>query len=302
MPQGAESARGQLDILADSLLAGIPQNAAGKTMAVVPFTDNTGTGSRHGESVAEYMVTAVQKSGVFRMVDRLQFQKAMEEIALSQSDVIDENSSLKIGKILSASCLLTGDISKVYGRYLVNSRIINTETSEIIASAAISVNSTIFDGYSTELFSEHSRVSSSVLRSAVVPGWGQLFCGKSARGVISLAVFLGGAGTTGYFLVRTNQAQGDKNEYYARSRTSEADSWTPVEIDAFDEEYARLFSKYENLYGNTLVCGIATGCVWAINLIDAAVAGAQNKRSFRLYFSGTDVLKGRYTAGVCGVF
>lgn len=291
--------------LSDSLVRQFPDSIPAPLLAVVPFTDNTG--KNQGVSVAELVVSALQKKGRFILVDRGEFKTAVMEIELAQTDMVDTATALRLGKILSAPYLCTGTIADVFGQCRVQVKIIHTETTEIIATAAIAVAPASLDGLSKKLLGERTQVSAAVFRSAVAPGWGQFYTRQPVRGAISIAAFLG-AGI--YFIYSAQQSAEAKRvskeydefrytaQWWANIRADTAvthESW-PEAVSRFEDSSSIYYNEYSRKYDRTVIAGGITGAVWTLNLLDALIAGIQAKRSFRPYFSAS--AGGRYRAGI----
>jgi hypothetical protein len=64
-----------------------------------------------------------------------------------------------------------------------------------------------------------------------------------------------------------------------------------------DNEYK---SIYDKKYNEMITADFILVGVWALNIVDAAIAGAQSKRKFKLYFTGD--LQRSFGAGVAYKF
>ncbi len=153
----------KIRVLCDSLAAQFPDSIVSPRLAVLPFTDNTGKGQ--GRSVAEMVVSCLQKNRRFLLVDRMEFQKALAEIELSQTDVIDSASALRGGEMVSAPYLLTGIVSAIFGSCRINARIIQTETLRIFSSAWAAVSQSELDGLTKELLGERGKITAALFVS-----------------------------------------------------------------------------------------------------------------------------------------
>jgi TolB-like protein len=285
----------KIQSLCDSLVVQFPDSITSPRLAVLPFSDKTG--KAQGQAVAELVVSCLQKSKRFSLVDRTEFQNALAEIELSQSDVIDSASALKVGKIVSAPYLLTGTIATVFGACRISAKIIHTETMRINASASVAVSPAQLDGLTKELLGERGKISAALFRSLVAPGWGQFYTDHPVRGGVSLAAFLGMAGFTAYCFVQSNNRY---NEYSSYESFRYTDSWEDsVKIDSALSHKSwpqilhedtlcseRKWKRYEDAYDYAMTTLLVTAGVYTLNLLDAALAGAQSKRKFKLYFSG----------------
>lgn len=281
--------------MCDTLAAHFPDSLAPARLAIIPFTDNTG--KSQGQAVAEQVIAGLQKSKKFKLVDRSEFQKAVAEIELSQSDMVDSASALKVGKIVAAPYILTGSISVLFGSTRIVAKIIRTETTDLMSSASVGVAPVELAGFTKDLLGEKGKVSSSLFRSMVAPGWGQFYTGHPVRGSICLAAFLGAAG---YLVYSVYNSETKFNDYMAYQHLFNNDSlkakWKRDSIispktwtQAYHEDSLRSLQNWKNYskaYDRMIIMTIATSSIYALNLLDAVIAGAQSKRKFQLYFSG----------------
>lgn len=150
----------------------------------------------------------------FSLVDRTEFQKVLEEIEFSQTDIVDETKVIEMGKILSAPYILTGSVLKSFGMYRIVAKIIRTETTGIVSSASMTVNSSQFDNFAKDLLSEKNRITSSLFRSTILPGWGQLYSDQNIRGVISMTAGLGMLGGSIYCSISSYNAHVERDTHY----------------------------------------------------------------------------------------
>jgi TolB-like protein len=291
----------KLETLCDSLCKAIPHSEFAPRLAVLPFDNKTGNeNTDYGTALAEFIIGHLFTCKSIILVDRIDFKKVIREINFSRSGFADEQQVLEMGKALSADYILTGSITDLFGQYRINTKILNTESTEIVAHASAVIAPVTLDGVTEELLGERTQVSSSILRSIVVPGWGQLYTGHYVRGGISLAAGAGSLGYTIYAIVKTRNARIDRDEWreymdteeYQHIRKTTEETWEDGinKYKVFDREYGKHFDR-------AVIAGIITGGIWTFNVVDALIAGVQSKRKFEPYFSIN--LRGKSEAGVC---
>src|SRR3972149_169760 len=132
------------------------QSQLKKRVAVARFEDRSGTGWNHiGDGVADMLITALVKSGSFLVLERQEMEKIVQEQQFSNSSMVTPETAAKIGKILGAELFVVGSVSefgvkesKVGGgvslfgasvskrkaRAVVDIRLVNVTTGEIIAA------------------------------------------------------------------------------------------------------------------------------------------------------------------------
>lgn len=85
------------------------------TYTTVAFGDIDG---ELGMAFADRLRATLVESGEVKVIDRKRFDEIMREQQLSQSDLMDENSRLKLGKVLSAAVVISGHYSGEYNEEL----------------------------------------------------------------------------------------------------------------------------------------------------------------------------------------
>ncbi|MBD3288219.1 hypothetical protein GF337_05390 [candidate division KSB1 bacterium] len=93
-----------------------------------------------GAIVAEWMTTALNKTGAFEVYERLSMQKLLEEHEIGQSGLMDEETIARIGKMRGVQAIITGSVIKFGNIVSVTAKLIDTETAQIIDSADIKVS------------------------------------------------------------------------------------------------------------------------------------------------------------------
>jgi len=127
-----------------------------KRVAISRFEDRSGSGYNHlGAGVADMLATALVKSGKFAVIERQELDKIVEEQKLGESGLVTPQTAPKVGQLLGAELFVVGAITEcgtkesnigggvsIFGgglktktaRVVVDIRLINTSTGEVIAS------------------------------------------------------------------------------------------------------------------------------------------------------------------------
>jgi len=144
-----------VSILASCVIVPL-QSQLKKRVAVARFEDRSGTGWNHiGDGVADMLITALVKSGSFLVLERQEMEKIVQEQQFSNSSMVTPETAAKIGKILGAELFVVGSVSEfgvkesnigggvsLFGggvssrkaRAVVDIRLVNVSTGEIIAA------------------------------------------------------------------------------------------------------------------------------------------------------------------------
>ncbi len=127
-----------------------------KRVAVATFEDKSGSGYNHlGAGVADMLATALVKSGKFIVIERQELDRVLAEQKLGESGLVTEQTAPKVGKLLGAELFVIGGVTEfgtkennvggnipLFGgavntrtaRAVVDVRLVNTSTGEIIAA------------------------------------------------------------------------------------------------------------------------------------------------------------------------
>lgn len=142
----------KLSTLAESLISGYRAKSPGEkaTLAVFQFNCDTRLEKqRVGFAVSELMSHRFVADGTFIVVERGEIGKLLNEQRVQASGVVDSDTAVRLGKLLGAKILLLGNVQKLDGRYQVNARLVDTETSAVIVSG--------FEELPIEAFEEDAR-------------------------------------------------------------------------------------------------------------------------------------------------
>jgi len=109
-------------------------------VAVIPFNSLDNKNSAEGEVIAEELIYKLVNYGKVRVVERSQVDKILKELQLNQTGTIDAKMAQTLGKGLDAQALVMGSYSELTnGDLKVNSKLVVTETFEIIGAIQVNV-------------------------------------------------------------------------------------------------------------------------------------------------------------------
>lgn len=103
-------------------------------VTVLPF-QKKGVASELVALFPEFLLDSLMQEGRFRLVEREKLDLVLEEQKLSQTVLMDRRTALKLGRLLAAHCIMAGNIIESRDGLEVVARMIDTETSEILATA-----------------------------------------------------------------------------------------------------------------------------------------------------------------------
>lgn len=94
-----------------------------------------------GKIVAEWFITALVQEGRFDVIERRLLEKVIEEQRIGVSGIVDEVSASRLGKVLGAKIVITGTVLEFQNVLEVNARILEVESSSIIAAENVKSSS-----------------------------------------------------------------------------------------------------------------------------------------------------------------
>jgi TolB-like protein len=106
-------------------------------MAVFTF-ENIGivdSTMKWGESISEMLTTSLINSNRFKVIERAQLDKVLQEQALGQTGALDSETAVVVGKIMGLDAVVVGSVSKLASQYEADARILNVESGEAITAA-----------------------------------------------------------------------------------------------------------------------------------------------------------------------
>jgi len=119
----------QIEVLSDSITDKLESNSINK-IAVMNYT-----GSSHSEFesyISDEITLQLFLKEKFQIIEREQLDYVINEQKLGSSGLIDDNSIINIGNILSADAIIVGDISITDDSALINTKVVSTKTGEIL--------------------------------------------------------------------------------------------------------------------------------------------------------------------------
>jgi TolB-like protein len=102
------------------------------SMTVLPF-DQKGEVAPTSLSFQDNLIDAVVNLDRFRVVERDKLEAVLQEQKLSRTELVDRKTALKMGRLVAAQSILTGRLIETRLGIEIVARLIDTETSEILA-------------------------------------------------------------------------------------------------------------------------------------------------------------------------
>lgn len=107
-------------------------------IAVLPF-ENGGSYGQDKENfealqrgIPGMLISELAQNPAARVVDRDNIQSLLGEQDLGKDGRVDASTAARIGKLVGARYMVMGSFVDLYGKFRMDARIVNTETSEIV--------------------------------------------------------------------------------------------------------------------------------------------------------------------------
>lgn len=121
----------------------VAAQGGGKPTVAVLYFNNSAIGAANAElqplskGIADMLIGELAANPGLRVVERDQIQKVLEEQKLSTDGKVDNETAVKVGKLVGAHYMVTGGfVTDRSGRMRFTARVFKTETSEIVFPAA----------------------------------------------------------------------------------------------------------------------------------------------------------------------
>ena len=138
-PCGAQKSLADgVDELAAKLAKSYGDGKRGK-VAIVPMRELGGGENLLGTYIAETLTNSFFDVGYRDIVERQMLDRALQELKLSLTGMIDADSAKKIGKFLHADLVVGGTMTDLTGEVSVNCRIFAVETGQVVAVATTKI-------------------------------------------------------------------------------------------------------------------------------------------------------------------
>jgi curli biogenesis system outer membrane secretion channel CsgG len=125
-----------IDDLAAQIVSRLVESQKSK-VGINEFLTLKGETNDLGKFLSEELSTRIINSRKTQVVERRLLQKVLAEQEMGASQLVDDETAAKIGKLLGADTLCTGTLTDLGGDIKVNARLINAETAEVYGAASV---------------------------------------------------------------------------------------------------------------------------------------------------------------------
>lgn len=115
----------------------LPAQQKGTNLPILTVLDFTVQGVSQVEmkTIISILSSSIFQMERFTVIDVSQRENILNEIEFSSSGCTDESCLLEIGKLLAAEMIVTGSLSKIGSRYVLSSKLLETQTGRTLGTA-----------------------------------------------------------------------------------------------------------------------------------------------------------------------
>jgi len=119
---------------------------SGTPVSLVPFQTENAALKANAEYFTSQMLLSLTTNKRFKLVERSDMQKLMEELKLQKSGIIDEEKAVRLGKLIGAKILITGKLHTRQGNYEAFIKMLRVETGEVLSVTKLKIDSKLGTG------------------------------------------------------------------------------------------------------------------------------------------------------------
>ena len=264
------------------------------TVAVLDFAPR-GISSLEAQTLTDRFATEINKTGAAILVDRNVVNEVMQEQGYSEAECSSEECAAEVGAMLGVQYMISGALGKLGETYTIDAKMFEVATG----AAEKTINTTYsgqVDGLITEIEilawemmglkppnslvrkrkgvavaagpTQKSRLGA-LVRSTLVPGWGQFYSERSLMGWAFLGSELAllGIGYTSYSSYQ--KAYDDVESFYSQYQSST----NPTEIRNFKEQSKQAEDEMNTSNDQLTMMFQAAAAVHLANMVHALLLG-----------------------------
>lgn len=116
------------------------QKISGQQIVITQFNNITSSGDAAPQLLQSMLTAEFIQVKRFKVVERSQLDKALEELKFGMSDLADTGKAQQIGKLVGASYILLGDMGQVDNNSTyISARLVSIETGESVAASMTTI-------------------------------------------------------------------------------------------------------------------------------------------------------------------
>lgn len=108
-------------------------------LAVLDMEDLKGAALVLGRYLSERLTTRLWTPGGYSVIERRRLAQVLDELEFAQSDLVDPTNGRRFGRMAGVSAVVVGTVSVLSDRVEIDARIVDLETTNILAAARTSL-------------------------------------------------------------------------------------------------------------------------------------------------------------------
>jgi len=273
------------------------------TLAVLDF-EPRGISNLESQTLTDRFSTEVNNTGKAILVDRNSMNEVMQEQGYTQAECSSEECAAEVGAMLGVQFMISGAIGKLGDTYTIDAKMFDVATG----AAEKTINTTYtgkVDGLITEIeilaweimgikapiTLLNKRMNNNIvdsgptqktpmgalIRSAVLPGWGQLYSDDRTMGwsFLGAELVLGTLALLSYS--EYTSSHDDFDQYYNQYHTS----LNPLEKQNYKEQAQSSHKSLSDANDQMTLMLYGLGTIWIANMVHAYMNGPTDNLSKR---------------------
>lgn len=113
----------------------VPAFTQDKPIITVLDFSTDGVSENEMKSIISLLSSTLFQTQQFTVIDVSERERLLQELEFSMSDCTDESCLLEVGRMLSAEGIVVGNLGKVGNRYILSTKLLETETAKTLNTA-----------------------------------------------------------------------------------------------------------------------------------------------------------------------
>lgn len=115
---------------------------------MIAVSDFAGKPAELGQEIAETLITDLAKSDRLNLVERAQLGQALRELRLQATGLTEPAQAKRVGKLIGADALVVGSFYLRDGQIVINARVVDVRTGQVMKGKAENVQGRLTNLYS----------------------------------------------------------------------------------------------------------------------------------------------------------
>lgn len=103
------------------------------TVAIYPFQEKQQADAPIADYVQAFLSNTFVNQKRFNMLERRELNRLLQEQKISQEEIFNQETAVKLGRLMASEAIIMGDIMATNGSFEIVARMVDTETSLILA-------------------------------------------------------------------------------------------------------------------------------------------------------------------------